>query len=94
MMKKNKTHWISWNKLCQDKSKGGMGFRDLQAYNNALLAKQVWRLFHNPNALWAKVLKAKYFPNSNLMAAHKGRSPSWVWSSLIAGRATIEANAR
>jgi hypothetical protein len=58
-----KCHWIKWAKLCKSKVEGGMGFRDLRAFNLALLSKQVWRIQTQNNTLMARVLKAKYFPN-------------------------------
>lgn len=41
-----------------------MNFRDFSGLNSALMAKQVYKLIRYPNALWARILKAIYFPNS------------------------------
>ncbi|PRQ31932.1 putative ribonuclease H-like domain, reverse transcriptase zinc-binding domain-containing protein [Rosa chinensis] len=79
-------HWKHWDLLCNPKSVGGLGFRSLQDFNLALLAKQGWRLLQNPSAKWAQVLKYRYFPNTSFMEAKQGPSSSWVWASLLAGR--------
>jgi hypothetical protein len=86
--KKNdrKIVWMSWEKMGVTKDKGGMGFRDLVAFNKALLAKQLWRLLQDPNSLASQILKAKYFPRVDLLEARLGSRPSYAWRSLLAAR--------
>ncbi|XP_075656595.1 uncharacterized protein LOC142626773 [Castanea sativa] len=57
-----KIHWVSWNKLCLPKNHGGLGFKDLERFNLALLGKQVWRLTHNPTPSSTKYSKPNIFP--------------------------------
>lgn len=66
-----------------------MGFRNFKDFNLDLLAKQCWRLIHDPNSLWAWVLKGRYFPNDSFLEAKKGCRDSWAWASLLDGRDVI-----
>ncbi|CAN6587433.1 unnamed protein product [Malus baccata var. baccata] len=86
---RRKIHWVSMETLGLPKHLGGMGFRNFQEFNDALLAKQCWRLIADPDSLWAQVMKARYFPNCSFLDASKGGRASWAWSSLLVGRELI-----
>ncbi len=77
-----KIHWLSKSKLMKAKNEGGMGFRDLQLFNKALLARQGWRLLHQPASLLCRVLKAKYFPNHSFLDAAVPINASYIWRSI------------
>ena len=45
-MDNHKIAWVSWETVCLSKEKGGLGIRDLTKFNQALLGKWKWDLFH------------------------------------------------
>ncbi|XP_074306671.1 uncharacterized protein LOC141641928 [Silene latifolia] len=86
--------WVSWKKMCRPKAVGGLGFRDFEAFNDALLAKQAWRLVTETNCLWARVMKARYYPRSDFMEANIGARPSYTWRGILGARVTLERGLR
>ena len=75
---KQAIHWSRWENLSCAKSRWGLGFRDFTSFNQAMVAKQGWRLLQFLDSLVSKVLQAKYYMNSSFLTAKEGSNPSFI----------------
>ncbi|KAA3471265.1 reverse transcriptase [Gossypium australe] len=72
--------------MCIPKKKGGLGFKNLSMFNTTLLAKQGWKIITQPNCLFARVMKVKYFPKREFLSARiASREPDAYWKRGLAG---------
>ena len=85
---RRRIHWVKWSKMCRPKSLGGIGFRELQKFNDAMLGKQIWRLLQNQDSLFYKFFKTKFFPHGTIFDAKENRG-SFAWRSILKGREII-----
>ncbi|XP_031127477.1 uncharacterized protein LOC116029567 [Ipomoea triloba] len=82
-------HWKAWDHLCIPKKYGGLGFKDLRAFNLAMLGKQAWRFLTRPHFLVARVYKARYYPKVSFIDATLGSNPSFCWRSIMAAHEMV-----
>lgn len=87
-------HWRSWDQLTKSKEVGGLGFKDLEAFNLALLGKQLWRMLTHKDSLMARVFKSRYFAKTDPLSAELGSRPSYAWRSIHAAQNLIKQGAR
>ena len=87
-------HWKSWDALCKPKAEGGLGFRDIEAFNIALLGKQLWRMLTKKDSLLARVFKSRYFSKSDPLSAPLGSRPSFAWKSIHSAQTLVKQGAR
>ncbi|CAN6722681.1 unnamed protein product [Malus baccata var. baccata] len=82
-------HWVSWDRISKRKMSGGLGFKDIQCFNLAMLAKIGWRLTCYPTSLLATVLKDKYHPGCSFKEAGRGKLTSWGWKGIYEARKVL-----
>lgn len=75
--------------MSKPKCKGGLCLRNLQGFNIALLSKQCWKLLHQPQSLVSRVYKARYFEDTTLIKATKGRDSSFIWTGLYSAKEAL-----
>jgi hypothetical protein len=75
---------MSWEHLNCPKDEGGMSFWDLRSFNLAMLGKQGWRLIERPKSLSARVLKGRYYHDTEFMRATRKKRASSTWRAVLA----------
>ena len=87
---KRKISWVAWSIMAQPKCRGGLGFKNIEEYNDSLLGKLSWRILSNPNSLLSRILKGKYFPDCDFMESRDKTGSSHGWTGIMAGKAVLE----
>ena len=85
-----KVHWVKWERLCEAKEVGGMGFKEIEKFNQALLAKQVWRMINNPDSLCHKVFKTIFFSNCTILEAPEVNEGSYAGKNICDARDMVK----
>ena len=76
------------------KEAGGLGFKDLRNFNISMLAKHGWRLLNNVNPLVSKLMKSKYYSDTEFFNAILGVNPSFMWHSIMAAQDAVRQGCR
>ncbi|XP_035543601.1 uncharacterized mitochondrial protein AtMg00310-like [Juglans regia] len=87
-------HWKKWEMFGVSKAAGGLGFRSIECFNRAMLAKQGWRLVQGQDSLVARIYNEKYLKGQFFTAAKLGRSPSLIWRSFWEVKDVVERGLR
>ncbi|XP_074265840.1 uncharacterized protein LOC141588292 [Silene latifolia] len=84
--KENKeTHaLVSWKQVCKPRRKGGLGLKNLQLWNIALMGKYVWWIEQKTDHLWVKWVHSIYIKHSAWIDYEPSISTSWSWRRICA----------
>lgn len=48
-----------------------------------MIAKQFWRIQHNPNSLLARTFQRKYYSSNSLREYKPKPTHSWIWKNIV-----------
>ena len=68
----NKIPYISWQSTCLPKKHGGIGLKNLTAWNTACIAKLVWGIAKKKDQLWIKWIHHRYLKEND-----------WYWRKIV-----------
>ncbi|XP_042965576.1 uncharacterized protein LOC122299388 [Carya illinoinensis] len=91
-----KYHLVGWDKICTPLRDGGLGIRDVRAFNMALLGKWLWRYNCEREALWKGVIDIKYGSECGGWCSKEGRGTYGVglWKYIRKGWESFSCNTR
>ena len=85
---------MGWKKLCKPKCQGGLGFKEIENFNLAMLGKQEWQLLHNKDLLFYKVFEVRYFPNCTILEEGVKEKGSYAWQSILQARKVVHLGSK
>ncbi|XP_058784295.1 uncharacterized protein LOC131659071 [Vicia villosa] len=57
---KRTIHWVRWDTVCKERDEGGLGVKNVEVVNLALLSKWKWRILTDEEAVWRGILISRY----------------------------------
>ncbi|KAL2905125.1 LINE-1 retrotransposable element ORF2 protein [Bienertia sinuspersici] len=74
--------YISWENVCKEKKVGGLGFRDIQKWNIATMARHVWAVANKQDNLWVKWIHSVYIKEGDWWGYEPPKDGSWYWKKV------------
>ena len=89
---KRKLCWVSWTNLTKSTADDGLGFKEIEAFDQAMLAKLAWRIITVPDCLLVRVLTGKYCHNIHFLEAPSPSACSHGWRGILRGHNLLKEN--
>ena len=74
---------VSWNDICKPKKYGGLGLKNLQDWNIALLSSRIWKISSGHDSLWVKWVKFYHLEGRSFWDVRAKDKMSWSWRNLL-----------
>jgi hypothetical protein len=73
----------SWRSICIPRHLGGLGIRNMNDVNLALVTKLGWKVFSNLDCLSVNQLREKYIYYGTFLSSPVLSNASWLWKDIL-----------
>ena len=73
---------VSWTTTCLSKNQGGLGVKDFNCWNKALIAKLAWAVASKKDVLWVKWIHGKYLKQKTWWNCQPPSDSRWHWKKI------------
>lgn len=77
---------VAWKDICLPKSEGGLGIRDIKAWNSALLSKLLWNISEKKDSLWIQWVNHIYLRDRSVWDFEVHKRDSSLFKRIFAIR--------
>ncbi|CAM8895506.1 unnamed protein product [Rhodiola kirilowii] len=75
-------HLLDWNSACSDKKEGGLGIKNLDTMNDAMVMNQLWELNKDNLNVWSEWINAYWTKGTHWWENDRLTHSSWVLRRL------------
>ncbi|XP_074301228.1 uncharacterized protein LOC141632591 [Silene latifolia] len=73
---------VSWDKVCSEKKKGGLGVINSKLWNQAMIGKYCWWIVSKADHLWIKWVNHIYINGQDWFSYQPSLNSSWTWRQI------------
>ena len=76
---------VAWEHLCVPRNEGGLGFKGMEVWNKAAIAKHIWSLFSwgGEVSMWCQWVKSYLLRSKSFWDVKIPSDLSWVWRKIL-----------
>ena len=73
---------VNWEHICKPKKEGGLGIRNLEAWNVVAIGKIAWHINRLSESLWVRCIHGVYTKDGDWRLFNPPRTTSWALKKL------------
>ncbi|VFQ62431.1 unnamed protein product [Cuscuta campestris] len=81
---------VNWEDTCKPKGNGGLRFRNLNAWNKALVMKLNWDIANKKDNLWVRWIHSRYIKGMEFWNYNPKQDTCYYWKRMIKVRSEFE----